>query len=336
MDGPSPPAETQRLGIVVIGRNEGERLRACLASVCDGSRPVVYVDSNSTDGSPALARSFGAELVELDMTLPFSAGRARNAGFERLKRIAPNVEFVQFVDGDCEVVSTWLDAALRSFDGAPNVAVICGRRRERHPDRSIYNGLCDIEWDSDVGEAESCGGDAMFRAEAFAQVGGFDPGIVAGEEPELCIRLRAKGHRILRIAEEMTLHDAAIYRFAQWWKRSVRSGHAYAELAYLHGRTDGDVGARPTLSNLFWALGVPVGSAALLRFPRGPAAALAAYGWLAGRIYLAELRSGRTPEQAFRFAVFTTAGKFAETVGAGRFLFGVLTGKRSRIIEYKG
>ena len=40
-----------QLGIVTIGRNEGERLRRCLSSVVGRGMPVVYVDSDSTDGS---------------------------------------------------------------------------------------------------------------------------------------------------------------------------------------------------------------------------------------------------------------------------------------------
>ena len=65
------------IGVIAIGRNEGERLRRCLDSVVGKGFSVVYVDSNSTDGSVDFARSVGAEVVELDMSLPFSAARAQ-------------------------------------------------------------------------------------------------------------------------------------------------------------------------------------------------------------------------------------------------------------------
>ena len=97
-----------QLGIVTIGRNEGDRLRRCLCSVVGHDLPVVYVDSNSTDGSVELARSLGAEVVKLDQSRSFTAAWRRNAGFERLRQIAPGIEYVQVVDGDCEVVSGWL------------------------------------------------------------------------------------------------------------------------------------------------------------------------------------------------------------------------------------
>src|SRR3954469_23114936 len=123
-------------GVVAIGRNEGERLRVCLESALRASAHVVYVDSGSTDGSVAMARQLGAHVVELDMSTPFTAARARNAGVVKLIEIVPDVEFVQFVDGDCEIVDGWLARALSECCANPQAAVVCGRRRERFPDAS--------------------------------------------------------------------------------------------------------------------------------------------------------------------------------------------------------
>src|SRR5579872_4333993 len=92
------------LGVVVIGRNEGERLRRCLGSLLDSTRSIVYVDSGSSDGSVAMSRSLGVEVVDLDMRTAFTAARARNEGFWHLVRVRPDLEYVFFVDGDCEVL----------------------------------------------------------------------------------------------------------------------------------------------------------------------------------------------------------------------------------------
>src|SRR6476661_3641199 len=246
------------LGVIAIGRNEGERLRRCLTSVV--GRPgcvVVYIDSNSTDGSVAMAREMGAEVVELDMSIPFSAARARNEGFERLTRVAPDVTFVQFIDGDCEVVAGWTDTARAALEARPELAVVCGRRRERHPDKSIYNKLADIEWNTPVGDAKACGGDAMMRAEAFRQVGGYNPAVIAGEEPEMCVRLRAKGWKIARLDAEMTSHDADMTRFGQFWKRMVRGGHAYAEGAWMYGRPPERHWVKETRGIVVWGIAIP-------------------------------------------------------------------------------
>src|SRR5947209_3611892 len=105
------------LAVIAIGRNEGERLRRCLESCRASGCRVIYVDSNSSDQSVELARSLGAEVVELDMSLPFSAARARNAGFER---VDPVIRFVQFVDGDCEIVAGWIERAARELEARPD------------------------------------------------------------------------------------------------------------------------------------------------------------------------------------------------------------------------
>ncbi|MGF1676888.1 MAG: glycosyltransferase family A protein, partial [Rivularia sp. (in: cyanobacteria)] len=160
------------IGVVVIGRNEGNRLKQCLLSILGKAKTVVYVDSGSTDGSVELALSLGVRVVELDLSIPFTAARARNRGFEYLLQIEPSVKFVQFVDGDCLVVDGWLEKATKVLNEKPEVVVVCGRRREEFPTKSVYNRLCDIEWNTPVGEASSCGGDAMMRVAALKQVGG--------------------------------------------------------------------------------------------------------------------------------------------------------------------
>ena len=207
-----------QVGIVAIGRNEGERLRRCLDSVVGHGHTVVYVDSGSTDGSVDLARAKGVEVVQLDMSKPFTMARGRNAGFARLEEIEPGIQFIQFVDGDCEVVNGWLETALARLKDRADVAIVSGRRRERFPDRSLYNRLADIEWDTPIGEARYCGGDALVRVDAFRQVGGYNVSLIAGEDPDLAVRIRQHGWVVLRIDAEMTLHDMAMTRFSQWWK----------------------------------------------------------------------------------------------------------------------
>src|ERR1700733_8869724 len=72
-----------KFGVVVIGRNEGQRLITCLQSLSDATA-VIYVDSNSTDGSVKAAQDRNINIIELDLSVPFTAARARNAGFTRL------------------------------------------------------------------------------------------------------------------------------------------------------------------------------------------------------------------------------------------------------------
>jgi len=318
-------------GAVAIGRNEGERLAACLRSIATAA--AVYVDSGSTDGSVGWARGHGADVVELDMVIPFTAARARNAGLRRLRQIAPDRPYVQFVDGDCELVSGWTETATAFLDAHPEVAAVCGRLRERHPERSIYNWLCDREWDGPAGEVHACGGIAMMRTAALEAVGGFRDDVIAGEEPELCVRLRAAGWHIWRLDAPMAVHDAGMTRFAQWWRRALRGGYAFALGAHLHGAPPERHWVWESRRAWLWGLALPLACLALgLAFPP--------WGWLAFLIFPAQVlrqtlrNSGPLTERA-TLASFQMLARFPEALGQLRFLRERLFGRRARLIEYK-
>ena len=311
---------------IVIGRNEGERLIRCLASLA-GVSPVIYVDSGSTDGSLEAAQDAGAEVVELDLSLPFTAARARNAGLERLRDVGDSSDLVQFLDGDCELRAGWLDAARAAIEGADDIAVVCGRRRERFPQASVYNRLIDAEWETPVGETQACGGDALMRRAALEDVGGYRDDLIAGEEPEMCFRMRRKGWRILRIDAEMTWHDAAMVRVSQWWQRSRRAGFAFANAAALHGRSSERFRIRETRRAIVWGAALP---------------AIAVIGTVISPWALALLLL--YPAQVLRLsarglglidAVFLTLGKLPEAQGVLGFWWGQATGRRRGLIEYK-
>jgi len=324
-----------RVGLVAIGRNEGERLRQCLLSVIGKAERVVYVDSGSTDGSIELARSLGVDVVELDLSIPFTAARARNAGLTRLLEVDRQIEFVQFIDGDCEVVEGWLDSAQSKLAAQPNLAVVCGRRRERFPEASIYNCLCDIEWNTPVGEAKACGGDSMMRIKAFQQVGGFNPALIAGEEPELCVRLRQAGWKILRLDAEMTWHDAQIIRFGQWWKRALRAGYAYAEGAWLHGHEPERHWVRESWSIWFYGLLIPLLTLGLAWSTKGLSfLLLGIYPLVAYRLYHRGQQALKSKDAGL-YALFCVLGKFPQLQGQIQFHLGRLLRRRQVLVEYK-
>lgn len=332
-----------QVGVVVIGRNEGERLKRCLTSLSRRAEQIVYVDSGSTDGSVEAARAVGAAIVELDTSTPFTMARARNAGLNRLLELHPNLEYVQFVDGDCEVVDGWLGLAHRTLAADPRVVAVAGRRRERFPARSIYNRLCDMEWDGPIGEVASTGGDVMMRVSSIRAAGGFDERMIAGEEAELFVRLRTRGGIVLRLATEMTRHDAAMARFGQWWRRAVRTGHAYAEGARLHGRGPEYHNVRPVCSALFWGLAVPaafvLAIAVTWTWPRWSLAAaailLGSYSVLALRIYRHRRCHGNQPKDALLYAGFCVLAKYPQVLGVLHYCRDWLLRKQSVLIDYK-
>ncbi|WP_422061608.1 glycosyltransferase [Sphingopyxis sp.] len=317
-----------RFGVVAIGRNEGERLKRCLRSI-PSAIPVAYVDSASTDDSVAFASSVGALVVSLDMRLPFSAARARNEGFDALYAAHPDIEYVQFVDGDCELEAGWLETAELFLAREPDVAATCGRRRERFPEASFYNGMADEEWNTPTGEARACGGDAMMRIAAFVDAKGYDPAMIAGEEPELCQRMRARGWRIWRLDAPMTIHDADMHFLRQWWMRAVRSGFGYAQVWRKTKRSGGDVlYGRQIISAFSWTVGI-IGLAGLLALAFGPLAIL-----VAPLLWSAQLGRLARREGAKK-AMLLMLGKFAEMLGILRFQFASIAGRRQGAIFYK-
>lgn len=317
----------QDIGIVIIGRNEGARLLRCLASVERQAGTVVYVDSGSDDGSQEAALAAGAELVSLDPQTNFTAAKARNAGFDALMQRTHAPKYVQFIDGDCELQPGWIEPAYAFLKTHEAVAVVCGRRRERFPEASIYNRLIDQEWDTGIGETSSCGGDALMCAEALREVAGFNPDLIAGEEPELCIRLRAKGWKIWRLDAEMTLHDAELLRLSQWWKRNKRAGFAYAEGAAMHGAPPERHRVRETVSALAWGLALP--GLALLGAAATPWSLVLLLAWPLQITRLA-LRDKDWPR-----ALFMTFGKLPEATGILGYVWFRLRDMKATLIEYK-
>lgn len=323
------------LGAVVIGRNEGERLIRCLEAILPQVDRVVYVDSGSTDASVAEAESRGVEVVALNLDQPFTAARARNAGWRRLCEIAPDLKFVQFVDGDCELREDWMDAASRAFESDEDIVVVCGRRRERHPEASVFNALCDVEWDGHPGFVDSSGGDALMRLDALAAVQGFHPHLIAGEEPDLCHRLRIQGGKVLRIDQEMTWHDADMHRFSQWWKRTLRAGHAYAENHWDH-RKDGRGFRRTDLRRIvLWGGALPLTVLGLSVWQPWALLGFLIYPLQALRISRHMDPPAPSRRVARQYGWSCVIGKFPELLGVLKYHLGRLTGRNSRLIEYK-
>lgn len=336
--------EPKSIAVVVIGRNEGERLQRCLRSIPEGV-PVVYVDSGSTDGSIAFVRSIGVTAISLDMSIPFTAARARNAGWRHIVvEQASEPEFIQFVDGDCELDVNWLDHGLAAMRAEPGVAAVFGRLRERFPDRSFYNRMCDDEWNVPVGIVAFCGGNALFRTMALQAAGGYSDDLTAGEEPDLCLRLRHMGWFVRRIDAEMGLHDANILTFSDWWRRARRGGFAYAMHVLRHDALADPQWRRQIRSIVFWGLIWPVGSllAALLGWVLHPLAGLMMLATLAGgyaaqilRIAARKHGSGTGWRFSFRYGALMMIGKFAELSGILRCWMSHALNCRTMAIKYE-
>ncbi len=316
---------------VAIGRNEGGRLRDCLLSLKAQADRVVYVDSGSSDGSPALARALGVEVVELDRAMPFSAARGRNAGVEALRRDGLP-DLVQFVDGDCVLEPGWIEAGVQALADDPNLALVTGWRTEERPDANAFHAMAEIEWRRPAGEILASGGDMLVRMTAFEEVDGFDPLVVASEDEEFTIRLRKAGHGTLRLPVVMTRHDIGMTRFGQWWRRHLRSGQGFAEVGGMHPPHFASERYRALLWGAFLPLAGLAGIWLLWWWDVLLVAAL--YMGSGLRILRWLRREGLSPAMAVRVAALFIIVKLPQFLGMVRFYLRGGRRASARIIEY--
>jgi glycosyltransferase involved in cell wall biosynthesis len=235
------------LSVVIIGRNEGERLTRCLESVAAACPPVgfweiIYVDSASSDDSVQRAGRLGANVISVAPTRP-CASIGRNVGWR-----AAHAAIVLFLDGDTVLAPDFVNQTLCEFSD-PKVGVVFGNRRESNTEGSIYNRVLDLDWIIPPGPIEFCGGDALMRREVLEAVGGYDEGLMAAEDTELCARIRAIGYNVLHVDRPMVRHDLAITRFSQYWRRALRTGYAYAEVSERIHRRDSPIWYRQAQHN---------------------------------------------------------------------------------------
>ena len=191
---------------------------------------------------------------------------------------------------------------------------------------------------SPIGEVKACGGDAMILMEAFRRVGGYNPSIIAAEDDELCLRIRGEGWKVLRIDAEMTLHDMAMTRFTQWWRRAVRCGHAYAEGSARYGRTPERHFVRQMRSTI--VLGAVAARCSPSVWPGRPGVQ-ASPCWrlpdpvLADRTLLPLVR-GWPAADARLYAAFCVMAKFPQVIGIVKYWSRRIRGEPAQIIEYRG
>jgi glycosyltransferase involved in cell wall biosynthesis len=329
-----------RIGIVAIGRNEGERLIRCLDSLraqLSPEVPIVYVDSGSTDGSQIAATNRGVEVVTLDLSIPFTAARARNAGFQYLQQ-HHSIDYVQFVDGDCEVVAGWIDAAVQFLDCTPEAVAVCGWRRERYPDQSMFNRICDVEWRSgSVGEIGNFGGDVMMRAAALSAVGGYNDRVIAAEDDEVSVRLRQAGGKIYRIDQNSTLHDANIHHLSQWWQRAKRCGYAYGLVNSIHGAPPEQKFQREVRRTWIWGFLVPVLSLGAAWLTQGwSLLPLARYPITTLKVMVGSRRRGWSSADSWAWGWSCGVSVIPEALGLLKFQRDRWQNRQAEIIEYKG
>lgn len=328
------------IGVVTIGRNEGDRLINSLKSIISQvseKQSIVYVDSGSTDESIEAAKNLGVEVVNLDMSTPFTAARARNAGFERLHQLNPDLQYVQFIDGDCQLVEGWLETAAKTLDSDPTLAAVCGFRRELYPEKSLYNRICDVEWRLNTpGEVKAFGGEAMIRLCAFLAVEGYNNALIAGEDPELSYRLRQTQGKILLLDRNCSLHDADMHSLWQWWQRAKRAGYAFVKVSSLHENESEPIFVKESQKVWFWGLIVPLLILILAIPTRGLSLiALGVYPLRAIKVILNTHKQGLSWAESISWGISCGFANFPAVSGAIKWKLDSFNKNSYQLIEYK-
>jgi cellulose synthase/poly-beta-1,6-N-acetylglucosamine synthase-like glycosyltransferase len=165
---------------------------------------------------------------------------------------------ILFLDGDTILDADFPLAALAELEKDAANAAAWGHRREFCGCVSVYVRVLDLDWVYEPGETLFFGGDVLVRRAALESVGGFDEKLIAGEEPEMCRRMRNNSWRIQHIDVPMTLHDLAITRFSQYWRRATRAGYAFASVSARFRATSDPFWSsdarRNRIRGLFWLL----------------------------------------------------------------------------------
>lgn len=319
------------MGIVIIGRNEGERLILCLQSVLKVHVACVYVDSQSIDDSVKEAEQRGVRAVVLDKSAPINASRARNTGFKVLVDDNPDIKYVHFIDADCELHPEWLSHAVMSLDESESVAVVCGRLHEKYKYKNTYMRLCDMDWYIKPGEIEACGGIATIRRSVLEEMKGFDETLIAGADPELYFRIRQIGdHKIVCLPIDMGTHDSNMHYFSEYWQRSVKTGYAYISKMHL------GMSAKPVKSALIWSVAIPLAILLLILLASSKfILLLLVYPIQVLRIYMSLSEHPSPKYSQLLYSIFCVLGKFPESVGIVKYMYNAIKKRDQTLIEYK-
>lgn len=320
-----------KIGIVIIGRNEGQRLTLCLESILKAQVPCVYVDSQSVDNSVNEAKQRNVTTIVLDKLAPINASRARNTGFNTIILENPDLAYIHFMDGDCELYPNWLEHAVKALDQSPEIGVVCGRLHEKYKNKNIYTRLCDMDWYVKPGEVAACGGIATIRRSVFDNMHGFDEKLIAGADPELYFRIRNAGNKIVCLPVDMGTHDSNMQYFSQYWKRSVKTGYGYAHNKFSWGGWDKQYKSALLWGGLFpfliFFISILIDFSLLLSFFIYPLQMI--------RIFIKYDRKELSTKNKFIYSLLCVIGKFSEFQGIVRYHLSAILKNTHHIIEYK-
>lgn len=200
------------LSVVLITKNQAWNISRLIESVlratsCVSSKEIILVDSASTDETVTLASLHPLNIFRLEPGQRLSPAIGRYIGYKQ-----SSGEYVLFLDGDTELIPGWLPHALLLMCERPDVGGVTGgvinlptsaaAQRAAAPAQKTHAAPPkEVLWCNYGG-----GGVAMYRRSAMERAGTFNPNLNAEEEPELGLRIRHAGYRLLELDYPMAFH----------------------------------------------------------------------------------------------------------------------------------
>lgn len=182
---------------VIIGRNESLHLARTFRSVLDITEKIVYVDSNSTDNSIEIAKSFGIQKIIKVSSTYGTAALSRSIGASEV-----TTKYIQFLDGDETIERGWLEKAIIKIETNENIAGVHGYKKVYKKDDKHYFVMADKkDWEPDYLQ-----GAFLIDREVYESAGGMETRIFGEEERDLYVRVKSMGYQIWYLHELMASH----------------------------------------------------------------------------------------------------------------------------------
>ena len=201
-----------KLSVVLISHNQAWNIGRLIESVLRETSSldeveVVLVDSASSDQTTAVALEYPVRVLKLRADQRLSSHAGRYVGF-----CQTSGDNVLFLDGDMELYGGWLAKALSVMNKEEDVAVVDGPRidvptsTKSHAEVAHYKPSPFYEdWDSTT-DTTKVGGAALYRRSVLNRVGPFNPWLRSDGEPELCMRIRHFGFRVVQLGHPVVYH----------------------------------------------------------------------------------------------------------------------------------
>ena len=245
---PTKPT-AERVVVLVPTCNAGPRWTNFLRAL-QAQQPhwrTVVIDSESEDGSAALAQAAGLEVQRIARA-SFNHGATRQ---QALERHADEADCVVFMTQDAVLAEPQSIAhLLQAFDD-PRVAVAYGRQIP-HPEATpiaaharLFNYPLHSETrtlqDAPRLGLKTCflsNSFAAYRVQALREVGGFASDLILAEDMHLAARLLQAGHA-LRYQADAVVYHSHNYSLVEEFQRYFDTGVFHAQQAWLAARFGG-------------------------------------------------------------------------------------------------